>query len=67
MKCEEAVYEIIPFYSGELDGEKKKEYIRHVTLCKACARLSFKIRKAKKYIEESARSDGDADLINNVK
>ncbi|AKL98100.1 hypothetical protein Epro_0721 [Endomicrobium proavitum] len=55
MKCREILLEIIPFYSGELDEEKTKEYRRHTTVCKDCARTSFRIRKAKNYIENNAR------------
>lgn len=53
MKCNEILKEIIPFYSGELNSDKEKEYMRHTTVCKECARVSFKIRKAKKYLERN--------------
>ena len=66
MKCKEAELEIIPFYCGELDGEKAKEYTRHTTVCRDCARLSFKLRKTKKYLEENKPQRQDADLSDEI-
>ena len=53
MRCEEAIYEVIPFYYGELGEKEKKEYVRHTTICTFCARLSFKLRKAKKFLDDN--------------
>jgi hypothetical protein len=53
VKCEEIVYEIVPFYSGDLDELKEKEYKRHMLICKNCARFSFRIRKALTFLREN--------------
>jgi len=58
--------EIIPFYCGELDGEKAKEYKRHTTVCRDCARFSFKLRKAKKYLEENKPQRQKIDLAGEI-
>lgn len=67
MNCEEAVYEIIPFYCGELDEEAEKAYKRHTVICKNCARFSFKIRKAVRYLKENKREIPSIELSFEIK
>ncbi|MCL1971983.1 MAG: hypothetical protein FWG57_03210 [Endomicrobia bacterium] len=67
MKCKEAVCEIIPFYCGELDEGREKEYKRHTAICKDCARFSFKIRKAVKYLKENKPVNLRIDLSFEIK
>jgi hypothetical protein len=62
VKCDEALLEIVPFYCGELDEEKEKEYKRHTTICKDCARFSFKIRKAVRHLKENKPSNPPVEL-----
>lgn len=53
MKCDEIVFEMVPFCCGDLDEEKEKEFKRHTTVCKNCARHYFRIRKTLKYLRDN--------------
>lgn len=66
MKCDEAIYEMIPFYCGELTEKKKKEYVRHTTVCSSCARISFRLRKAKRFLDGNKPALLCADLTDEI-
>ncbi|MCL2144395.1 MAG: hypothetical protein FWH43_02720 [Endomicrobia bacterium] len=53
MKCNEIIFETISFCCAELDGQKEKEFKRHITLCKNCAGYYFRIRKTLQYLNEN--------------
>jgi len=63
MKCDELVNEIILYYADELSQQKTEEYKRHTMICTQCARYSFAIRKAIKFIEENAPAIHKIDLL----
>ncbi len=67
MKCKEVLKEILPFYCGELDESKEKEYKRHTTVCSECARISFKLREAKSFLENSKPVFKEIDLADSIK
>jgi hypothetical protein len=63
MKCDELVNEIILFYANELPPDKVEEYKRHTMICTQCARLSFSVRKAIQFVQESSPKIDKVDLL----
>ncbi|MDR2425828.1 MAG: hypothetical protein LBD46_01360 [Endomicrobium sp.] len=53
MKCDEIIYEIVPFCCGDLDEQKEKEFKRHTTVCKKCAQTFFRIKKTLQYLHKA--------------
>ncbi|MDR2772624.1 MAG: zf-HC2 domain-containing protein, partial [Elusimicrobiota bacterium] len=53
MKCDEITQEIVPYYFGELKGNKKVECKRHLMICRNCARLAYKVRQSMEFIDKN--------------
>ena len=53
MKCDELIFEIVPFCCGDIDEIKAKEFKRHITICHDCAMYYFRIRKTLRYLYEN--------------
>jgi hypothetical protein len=66
MKCEEIIYETVPYCCGELGEEKAKEFKRHITICRECARFYFRIRKTLNYLRDNAPENKSVELISEI-
>ncbi|MDR1195742.1 MAG: hypothetical protein LBL00_04600 [Endomicrobium sp.] len=66
MKCKEAVYEIAPFCRGDMEEQKEKEFKRHTTVCKDCARSLFRIRKTLEYLYANVPEIKTVDLTGDI-
>jgi anti-sigma factor RsiW len=66
MNCYDLEKEIVSYYCGELSGEERQEFEKHLQLCPDCARFSWEMSQAIKASREIYPQKEPVDLWTKV-